>query len=135
MRLDPDPRLPAATATGGAQALTTRLYELLRSITRALNEVTDGYVGGVAVVSTSYTVQAGDTAVLMSAAGGARTVTLQAPGQHKGKRVCVRKTEGGGNNVTVTPPSGTIDGAGALVLTAAAPRCDVVSDGTNFFTV
>ena len=134
MRIDTDPRLPTSSAPG-VQALTTRLYELLRVIARALNEIADGYVGNAVVTSANHTVQPGDTAVLVSAAGGARTVTLQEPGQHKGKRLAVRKTEGGGNNVTVSPPSGTIDGGASLTLTAAAPRADIVSDGTNFFTV
>lgn len=132
MRLDNDPRLPLAN---DVQQLKTRLYELFRLIARANNLHSDGYVAGVAEVTAAYTVLEGDTTVLANAAGGAYAVTLQAPGQHKGKRVAVRKTEGGANNVTVTPPSGTIDGAATLVLTAAAPRCDLVSNGTNFFTV
>lgn len=131
MRLDNDPRLPLSD---DMRQMKTRLYEVLRLIARANNLHSDGYVCGTAVVSVNYTVQEGDSAVLMSAAGGARVVTLQAPGQHIGKRVSVRKTEGSANTVTVTPPSGTIDGAATLVLSAAAPKCSVLSDGTNFFT-
>lgn len=132
MKLDPDPRLPT---DGGVGRLVTRLYEVLRQVARAVNARADGYVAPSAVVSASYTMGAGDVVVLMSASGGARTVTLMPPAQALGKLVAVRKTDAGANTVTIQPPSGTIDGAATLVLTAAAPKATLVSDGTNFFTV
>lgn len=37
--------------------------------------------------------------------------------------------------VTITPASGTIDGAATLVVAATTGRAQIVSDGTNWFTV
>lgn len=133
MKLDVDPRLPVGA---DVPRLISRLYEVLRLIARANNLHSDGYVGGGPPIQTAdYTVQDGDTQVLISAAGGARVLTLQEPGRHFGKTVACVKTEGSANVVTITPPSGTINGAGTLNLTAAARSRLVVSDGTNFFTI
>lgn len=129
-RLDTDPRLP----TDG-RGLLTRLRDVLKSMLSTINTALDGYVGGVVSVTAAYTVQRGDVTVLANAAGGAFAVTLQDPGAAKDKTMFFRKTEGGANNVTLTPPSGLIDGAATLALTAAAPRQRVVCDGTNFYTV
>lgn len=132
MKLDIDPRLP-----NGADVarLVSRLYELLRRMAQANNAHSDGYVHAAQVLSGNYTQQAGDSILLVSAAGGARAITLQSAADAKGKLTTVRKTEGSANAVTLTPGSGLIDGAATLVLTAAAPKCQLVSDGTNFFTV
>ena len=132
MRIDTDPRLPNVP---DVPRLITRLYDLLRQIISAANRHEDGYVCAAVSVSANYTVQLGDGAVLVNAATGARAITLQQPGEAKGKFLVVRKTEASANNVTLTPPSGQIDGAASLVLTAAAPRAMLVSDGTNYFTV
>lgn len=131
-RLDPDPRLPQ---TGDMKLLVVRLFEYLKRAARILNGCADGYVSTTVSVTAAYTVQRGDVVILASAAGGAYAVTLQDPGEHLDKVVHIRKTEGSANNVTITPPSGQIDGAGTLALTAASPRARIASNGTNFFTV
>lgn len=132
MRLDIDPRLPSE---GGLSRLVTRLYELLRLIAQANNRRADGFVFGTQVLSANYTMQEGDSVLMVSAAGGARAITLLAPAAALGKLIAVRKTEGGANNVTLTPATGLINGAATLVLTAAAPGAVLASDGTNYFTV
>lgn len=132
MRLDIDPRLPSE---GGLSRLVTRLYELLRLIAQANNRRADGFVFGTQVLSSNYTMQEGDSVLMVSAAGGARAITLLAPAAALGKLIAVRKTEGGANNVTLTPATGLINGAATLVLTAAAPGAVLASDGTNYFTV
>lgn len=132
MKLDTDPRLPTDGSLG---RLVTRLYELLRLAAQANNRRADGFVFAQQVLSANYTMQEGDSVILMNAAGGARTVTLLSPAAALGKLIAVRKTEGSANNVTLTPPTGLIDGAASLALTAAAPRATIVSDGTNYFTV
>lgn len=132
MRLDIDPRLPSE---GGLSRLVTRLYELLRLIAQANNRRADGFVFGTQVLSANYTMQEGDSVLMVSAAGGARAITLLAPAAALGKLIAVRKTEGGANNVTLTPATGQINGAATLVLTAAAPGAVLASDGTNYFTV
>lgn len=115
--------------------LVTRLYELLRLIVQANNKHADGFVHAGQVLSANYTMQDGDCVLLVSAAGGARAITLLSPAAAVGKLVTVRKTDAGANNVTLTPATGQIDGAATLVLTAAAPRAMLASDGTNYFTV
>lgn len=132
MRLDIDPRLPSE---GGLSRLVTRLYELLRLVAQANNRRADGFVFGTQVLSANYTMQDGDSVLMVSAAGGARAITLLAPAAALGKLIAVRKTEGGANNVTLTPATGLINGAATLVLTAAAPGAVLASDGTNYFTV
>lgn len=132
MILDVDPRLPI---DGGMSRLVTRLYEVLRSIAQANNRRAVGFVAPVAVVSANYVMQTGDCVVCMSAAGGARSVTLISPAEATGKFIAVRKTESSANSVTITPPSGLINGAASLALTAASPSALLVSDGDNFFTV
>lgn len=132
MKLDIDPRLSIG---GGMPALITRLYELLRLVAQANNKRADGYTLSRVSASATYTMQSGDSVVLMDATGGARTVTLLAPSEADGKAVIVRKTDAGANTVTLQPPTGLIDGAATLVLTAAAPRAHLVSNGTNYFTV
>lgn len=133
MRLDIDPRLPSE---GGLSRLVTRLYELLRLVAQANNRRADGFVFGTQVLSSAnYTMQEGDSVLMVSAAGGARAITLLAPAAALGKLIAVRKTEGGANNVTLTPATGLINGAATLVLTAAAPGAVLASDGTNYFTV
>lgn len=132
MRLDIDPRLPSE---GGLSRLVTRLYEVLRLIAQANNRRADGYVFATQSVAANYTMQDGDTVLLVSAAGGARAITLPSPAAAVGKLIAVRKTEAGANAVTLTPATGQIDGGATLVLTAAAPRATIASDGTNYFTV
>lgn len=132
MRLDIDPRLPNE---GGLPRLVTRLYELLRLVAQANNRRADGFVFGTQVLAANYTMQDGDSVLLVSAAGAARSITLLSPAAALGKLIAVRKTEAGANNVTMQPPTGQINGAATLVLTAAAPSALLASDGTNYWTV
>lgn len=132
MKLDLDPRLPI---DGGLSRLVTRLYELLRLAAQANNQHADGFVFGTQVLAANYTMQQGDSVLLVSAATGARAVTLLSPAAALGKLIAVRKTDGGANTVTLSGPTGQIDNAATLVLTAAAPRATLASDGTNYFTV
>lgn len=132
MRLDVDPRLPT---DGSVSRLVTRLFEVLRLMAQANNRQADGYVFAVQVLSANYTMQDGDSALLVSAAAGALAITLLSPAAALGKAILVRKTDATANNVTLTPAAGTVDGAASLVLTAAAPRALLISDGTNYFTV
>ena len=132
MKVDFDPRLPNG---GDLQQLKTRLYDVLRMLATAVNRHEGGYVAGVVSTTASYTVQADDGVIFVDATAGARTVTLQQPAESQGKRVSVRKTDASANDVTVQGPSGLIDGAATLVLTAAAPKCTLASNGTNHFTI
>jgi len=132
MRLDLDPRLPTE---GSVSRLVTRLFEVLRLIAQANNKRADGYVFAGQVLSANYTMQDGDSALLVNATTGARAITLLSPAAALGKAILVRKTDATANNVTLTPATGLVDGGATLVLTAAAPRAMLISDGTNYFTV
>lgn len=131
MRLDLDPRLPA---DGNFARLIARLFEVLRLSAQANNLRADGFCFPSQSVSANFTMQT-ETVLFVSAAGAARAITLPAPAAVVGKVIAIRKTDAGANNVTLTPPSGQIDGAASLVLTAAAPRAMLASDGTNYFTL
>lgn len=131
MRLDLDPRLPT---DGSLPRLVARLFEVLRQAAQANNQRADGFCFSSQSVAANFTMQS-ETVLFVSAAGAARAITLPAPAAVVGKVLAVRKTEGSANNVTLTPPSGLIDGAATLVLTAAAPRAMLASDGTNYYTV
>jgi hypothetical protein len=132
MKLDLEPRLPT---DGGMDRLVTRLYEVLRLVAQANNRRADGYVMAGVVQSANYTMQQGDSVVFMSAAAGARTVTLPAAAAAAGKLIAVRKTDTSANNVTLQAAAGQINGAATLVLTTASPAAQLVSDGSNYFTV
>lgn len=84
----------------------------------------------VVTKTTTYTAVTGDI-VLASASGGAWALTL--PAVTAGATVTVKKTDSSANAVTVTPASGTIDGASTLVINAQYDSFDVVADGTNWW--
>lgn len=86
----------------------------------------------VVAKTTTYTAVNHDL-VLASASGGAFTVTL--PAVAAGAFVTVKKTDSSANVVTVSPASGTIDGASSVALSVQYESYDFVSDGTNWFIV
>ena len=55
------------------------------------------------VLSVNYTMQDGDSALLVNATTGARAITLLSPAAALGKAIPVRKTDATANNVTLTP--------------------------------
>jgi hypothetical protein len=52
-----------------------------------------------------------------------------------GQMITIKKICPSANTVTITPPSGTIDGAASKVLTVQYQSITVVCDGTNYFIV
>lgn len=89
----------------------------------------------VATVTANYSMAALDAIVLAS---NTISVTLPALGTSGngvivGKRYTIKNV--GIGTVTVLPPSGTIDGAGSFVMTVQYSSIDIVTDGTNWFTV
>ena len=65
---------------------------------------------------------------------GSHTVTLPAPSTTNRGCVYTVKNVGTGT-VTITPTSGTIDGAANFTITVQYSSVDFVNDGTNWFTV
>lgn len=84
----------------------------------------------VVTKTTTYTA-ADNELVLASASGGAWALTLPAPSN--GAMVTVKKTDATANAVTVTPPSGTIDGAANFPVVTQYQSATFVSDATNWF--
>jgi FlaG/FlaF family flagellin (archaellin) len=74
---------------------------------------------------------------LVNAAAGAFALTLPTAAQMGvGQRVSVKKIEAGGNAITVTPPSGFIDGAASATLAGGARNeATYVWDGANWWLV
>lgn len=101
----------------------------LRAITTTLNQ--DIPVTSFNVTPT--TLIDGDRAKLMNWTGGLGTLNLPTPGV-VGNGWFVQVRNSGSGDLTVTPPSGTIDGAATKTF-AAGTSAVVVTDGTNFFTL
>ena len=81
-------------------------------------------------VSTTYTAASGDI-VLATAGAGGFTVTL--PTVALGAFVTVKKVDTGAGTITVSPASGSIDGASTYSLVVRWDSVDLYSDGSNWF--
>jgi hypothetical protein len=92
-----------------------------------------------AVADANYTVLASDLTVAYTSLTAARVVTLPAQGASlpAGQEFTVKDESGacdGTKTITITPPSGTIDGAANLVLNVAYAKAAVYTNGANWFT-
>ena len=86
--------------------------------------------GTVAVMSANATATGSGVPVTI---GGGFTVTL--PAAAVTNRVTVKKVDFSSTAITVTPASGTIEGATSLTITGQFQSRDLVSDGTNWSVV
>jgi hypothetical protein len=89
------------------------------------------------VDATTYTVLDGDEILIVddTTAGGAVTITLPAAGAAVNRRLSIKKI---GNTASVTidgDSTETIDGATTLVLSTQYDAADIVSDGTEWWTL
>jgi len=84
-------------------------------------------VAGVAGTATCN----GSGLVLVNASSVSYVITLQAP--LSGQMVTIKKIDSSTNTVTITPPSGTIDGQASVVLSTQYQTITIASDGTNYF--
>ena len=82
--------------------------------------------------TTTYTALAGDI-VLATAGAGGFTVTL--PAVSRNAQVFVKKVDSGAGTITVSPASGTIDGAASLALVVQYDAALLVCDGTNWLRI
>lgn len=80
----------------------------------------------------NYTAVSGDV-VICDATGGAFTITL--PAVAVGAFVTVKKKDSSANAITVSPASGTIDGAVSQLISTQYVSLDFISDATNWFLV
>lgn len=79
--------------------------------------------------STTYTALASDI-VLCTAGAGGFTVTL--PASTINSQVIVKKVDAGAGTITISPTSGTIDGAATDTITTRYVSNTYVADGTNW---
>jgi len=93
----------------------------------------NGFATGVQSVTAASAACNGAAVVLADASINAINMTLPAP--LAGQVITIKRTNINANTVTITPPSGTIDGAASKVLTLQYQSITVVCDGTNYFVV
>ena len=72
--------------------------------------------------------------VFADASGGAFNLTLPAAANLEGKMLKVKQL-GSANPVTLTPPAGTIDGAGSIVLESPYSAVTIISSGSNYYVI
>ena len=87
---------------------------------------------GVQSLSASGTCN-GAAVVLVSAVSG--NVALTLPPLLNGRIINIKKIDSTANTVTITPPSGTIDGTSNRVLTIQYQSITIVCDGINHFII
>jgi hypothetical protein len=107
----------ASLAGAGLKAITTTLNTMLDPVEQAV----------------SYVIVNADRATVQVWTGASGTFTLPSPATVGSDWYVVVKNAGTGS-VTVTPPSGTIDGSGSLIF-AVDESAFIYTDGTDFFTV
>lgn len=82
----------------------------------------------------SYTYTPTDKAILVDTSGGNATITIN-PAIFNKAGLRVKKTTADANTVTITPSSGTINGAASLVLTTQNETTDIQSDWVNLIAI
>lgn len=90
-----------------------------------------------AVADAAYAAVAGDTLIAYTSISAARAVTILAASAVPGRQMTVKDESGscsGTFTITVSPASGTIDGAASKVVNTAYGVLRLYSNGTNWFT-
>lgn len=115
-------------------ALTTRLRDVLRTLSEALRDA-GPEVASVRTVTAHTTATEMDVLIRADATGGAVTVTLPSARTILGHRLMVIRLNGGANAVTVAAAAGeTINGAATKALGAQYAGTTLVAwqDGTTY---
>jgi len=88
-------------------------------------------------VTAATTLTNNDYILLCNPAGGAFTVTVPAASSVQPGRNYIVRSTGTTNAVTVSPASGTINGAASVTLPSGATPAstELYSDGTNWFSL
>lgn len=117
--------LISGSVTLGASA-GTAVHQLNGGVRHTVRSIT-----GATTLDTTTT----DYIVLANSTSAAFTVTL--PAVTSGRKIIIKDSGGSAqtNNITVSPASGTIDGAASFVINNNYQSIDLVSDGTNWFVV
>ena len=101
----------------------------LKAISSTLNQT----IPPTSTASSPITLTSADRAQLTVWTGGVGTANLPSPGTVGSDWFTMIRNNGSGD-LTVTPPSGTIDSSATLVM-ATGESAIIICDGTNFFTV
>lgn len=95
---------------------------------------TDQFIyANVRSVSTTQSLTNGDSIILATAGVSGITLTLPAP--TAGKIFNIKKVDSAVGIVTISPSSGTIDGAANKTISIQYASLTITSDGTNFFVI
>ncbi len=91
------------------------------------------------IVDTNYTILTSDITIAYTTLTAARVVTLpaQANTLPVGQEFTIKDETGSCDStktITITPPSGTIDGAATFVLSAPYAKVTIYTNGTNWYT-
>lgn len=107
--------------------------KMLAQATLQLQERARNLPIGVTSVSANYTMIDTDGLILMSASGGARTVTLLSAAGRTGREITVKKTDSSSNAVTIDAAgSETLDGSATVTLDQQHDARTYRSDGSNW---
>lgn len=93
---------------------------------------------GVKVIdteTTTATITIDKDIILASSAGGAYTITIPTPVGNTGKSQIYKKTTSDLSVITLSTPSGTVDGASTTTLNTLDESLEIISDGTNWIRV
>lgn len=119
-------QLGASVSTASAGALAGAG---IKAISTTLNQMIDSDVEA----ATPFTVVDGDRAQCLIYTAGSGTCNLPSPAAVGNDWFFMLRNSGSGT-LTITPPSGTIDGAATISLDPD-DSCFIFTDGTDFFTV
>jgi hypothetical protein len=99
------------------------------------SSVLEGLYTDVQLYSSNSTMTNANSVALVSASGGAVTITIPTASTNRGKVFNIKKTDSSLNGVIISPASGTIDGSATKTLAFQYDSLMLVSDGTNYFLI
>lgn len=101
------------------------------------SSVLEGLYTDVQTYSSNSTMTNANSVALVSASGGAVTITIPSASSpsNKGKVFNIKKTDSSANGVIISPVAGTIDGSATKTLAFQYDSLMLVSDGSNYFLI
>lgn len=126
-------------SAGGNNQVLFKTNGILRAYIETTGNWTTaaGLVTNAVTKTGNYTTLATDQYVLVDSTGGAVTITLSSANatQYQIYHVTDWKGQSATNNITLTPSSGTINGAASKIINSAFGSIDVLFDGTNWLII
>lgn len=122
------------------QAINDRERELVMALQTYMGNTSNAIAAvlrpHVLNIDGDYTIEGGESTILVDATGAAVTVTLLSAAKFKGKIFTIKKIDGSGNAVTVEPDgSEQIEFASNLSLAAQGDSCRIQSDGLAWYII